>query len=329
MCRLYVVFDGFDEAEGAWVDDSDDWTWVDDPSVKEPRPAPPSDCWQPNQPAGLVDKVFLHRSTAEGVPNAFFVKWKELAHIHSQWVPRAALEQEPANKQRVQRYIKALAAAEAAGGFVPTWEIHKEGGGEPGDAAAAEGAATEEEPYNPDFNIVDRIVAERPQQDDLPPLFLVKWRSLPYAGATWEGCYTLLHEQQEMRRYRRSEVPPTAHERRMSASGARPPRTNFKKLESSPVMRLGHELRPYQIEGVNWLLFSWYSGRSVMLADEMGLGKTIQSVSTLNHIWRNESIRGPFLVLAPLSTLAHWQVLIPHPHSLPPLTRRSRTNPKP
>ena len=92
-----------------------------------------------------------------------------------------------------------------------------------------------------------------------------------------------------------------------AARGARPPRTNFKKLESSPVMRMGHELRPYQIEGVNWLLFSWYARRSVMLADEMGLGKTIQSVSTLNHIWRNESIRGPFLVLAPLSTLAHWQ----------------------
>ena len=306
-CRLYVVFDGFDEAEGAWVDDSDDWTWVDDPSVKEPRPAPPSECWQPNQPAGLIDKVFLHRSSPEGVPNAFFVKWKDLAHIHSQWVPRAALEQEPSNKQRVQRYIKALAAAEAAGGFVPTWEVHKEGTGETSDAATAEGAATEEEPYNPDFNIVDRIVAERPQQDDLPPLFLVKWRSLPYASATWEGCYTLLHEQQEMRRYRASEVPPTAHERRMAASGARPPRTNFKKLESSPVFRTGHELRPYQIEGVNWLLFSWYSRRSVMLADEMGLGKTIQSVSTLNHIWRNESIRGPFLVLAPLSTLAHWQ----------------------
>ena len=110
-----------------------------------------------------------------------------------------------------------------------------------------------------------------------------------------------------MRRYRRSQVPPTADERRMSASGARPPRTYVKKLESSPVMRMGHELRPYQIEGVNWLLFSWYARRSVMLADEMGLGKTIQSVSTLNHIWRHESIRGPFLVLAPLSTLAHWQ----------------------
>ena len=42
-------------------------------------------------------------------------------------MPLAALEADPANKQRVQRYVKALAAAEAAGGFVPTWELNKEG----------------------------------------------------------------------------------------------------------------------------------------------------------------------------------------------------------
>ena len=67
----------------------------------------------------------------------------------------------------------------------------------------------------------------------ISPLSTSRWRSLQYLNATWESCHTLLHEQQEMRRYRRSEVPPTAHERRMSASGARPPRTNFKKLDVS------------------------------------------------------------------------------------------------
>ena len=25
--RLYACFDGFDEADGAWVDDSDEWGW--------------------------------------------------------------------------------------------------------------------------------------------------------------------------------------------------------------------------------------------------------------------------------------------------------------
>jgi chromodomain-helicase-DNA-binding protein 7 len=45
----------------------------------------------------------------------------------------------------------------------------------------------------------------------------------------------------------------------------------------------------------------------VILADEMGLGKTAQAIAMLDHIWRRESIRGPFLIIAPLSTLAHWQ----------------------
>ncbi|EDV21179.1 uncharacterized protein TRIADDRAFT_30634 [Trichoplax adhaerens] len=38
----------------------------------------------------------------------------------------------------------------------------------------------------------------------------------------------------------------------------------------------------------------------------MGLGKTIQSLSFLNHLL-NYNIRGPFLVIAPLSTIANWQ----------------------
>jgi chromodomain-helicase-DNA-binding protein 7 len=45
----------------------------------------------------------------------------------------------------------------------------------------------------------------------------------------------------------------------------------------------------------------------VILADEMGLGKTAQAIAMLDHIWRRESIRGPFLIVAPLWTLAHWQ----------------------
>ena len=160
--RVYVVFDGFDEAEGAWVDDSDDWTWSDDPEAKVPVPAAAPPAWSEGRPAGLVDKIYLHRSNEEG-QLSFFVKWKEAAHLHSQWVPSVALEAEPANKQRMQRYLKALAAAEAAGGVVPTWELNKEG--EENDAP---GAATEDEPFNPEFNIVDRVIAERPQADELP-----------------------------------------------------------------------------------------------------------------------------------------------------------------
>lgn len=43
-----------------------------------------------------------------------------------------------------------------------------------------------------------------------------------------------------------------------------------------------------------------------ILADEMGLGKTVQSVVFLEHVARH-NIRGPFLVVVPLSTLANWK----------------------
>jgi chromodomain-helicase-DNA-binding protein 7 len=39
----------------------------------------------------------------------------------------------------------------------------------------------------------------------------------------------------------------------------------------------------------------------------MGLGKTIQSIAFLQHLWSIEGCRGPFMVIAPLSTLEHWK----------------------
>jgi SNF2 family DNA or RNA helicase len=53
-------------------------------------------------------------------------------------------------------------------------------------------------------------------------------------------------------------------------------------------------------------LFYLISFRGCILADEMGLGKTIQSISFMNYLMQREGIRGPFLVVAPLSTIGHW-----------------------
>ncbi|KAF7455967.1 putative Chromodomain helicase-DNA-binding protein, partial [Cryptosporidium felis] len=48
-------------------------------------------------------------------------------------------------------------------------------------------------------------------------------------------------------------------------------------------------------------------GRNGILADEMGLGKTMQTMSFVWHLVYKEKLRGPFLVVAPLSTLDHWK----------------------
>jgi ATP-dependent DNA helicase len=44
-----------------------------------------------------------------------------------------------------------------------------------------------------------------------------------------------------------------------------------------------------------------------MLADEMGLGKTIQCIALITQIV-TMGATGPFLVVAPLSTLPNWRM---------------------
>ncbi|CAI6534201.1 ASN_HP2_G0017020.mRNA.1.CDS.1 [Saccharomyces cerevisiae] len=64
-------------------------------------------------------------------------------------------------------------------------------------------------------------------------------------------------------------------------------------------------LKPYQLEGLNWLITLYENGLNGILADEMGLGKTVQSIALLAFIYEMDT-KGPFLVTAPLSTLDNW-----------------------
>uniref|UniRef100_T1IPW9 Chromatin-remodeling ATPase INO80 n=1 Tax=Strigamia maritima TaxID=126957 RepID=T1IPW9_STRMM len=66
-------------------------------------------------------------------------------------------------------------------------------------------------------------------------------------------------------------------------------------------------LKTYQLKGMNWLANLYHQGLNGILADEMGLGKTVQSIAFLAHIAESQGIWGPFLVIAPASTLHNWQ----------------------
>jgi len=66
-------------------------------------------------------------------------------------------------------------------------------------------------------------------------------------------------------------------------------------------------LKSYQIRGLNWLLNLYDQGINGILADEMGLGKTVQSIAFLSYLAGSKDIWGPFLVVAPNSTLHQWQ----------------------
>ncbi|KAI0234140.1 putative DNA helicase ino80 [Massospora cicadina] len=67
------------------------------------------------------------------------------------------------------------------------------------------------------------------------------------------------------------------------------------------------QLKGYQLKGLNWLANLYEQGINGILADEMGLGKTVQSISLLAHLAECHNIWGPFLVIAPASTLHNWQ----------------------
>nr|WP_315150539.1 DEAD/DEAH box helicase [uncultured Flavobacterium sp.] len=51
------------------------------------------------------------------------------------------------------------------------------------------------------------------------------------------------------------------------------------EYQTSPLVKA--TLRPYQIEGVKWLLEHYNNGLGACLADDMGLGKTLQTLTTL------------------------------------------------
>ena len=66
--------------------------------------------------------------------------------------------------------------------------------------------------------------------------------------------------------------------------------------------RLRNVLRPYQVEGFQWLSTLWDKGFGGILADEMGLGKSVQLLSLVEA--RKGS--GPALIVCPASLVYNW-----------------------
>jgi superfamily II DNA or RNA helicase len=69
---------------------------------------------------------------------------------------------------------------------------------------------------------------------------------------------------------------------------------------------LDAELRPYQLEGYQWLSFLWDHGLGGILADDMGLGKTVQTLATICRAREAGELAHPVLVVAPTSVVANW-----------------------
>ena len=92
----------------------------------------------------------------------------------------------------------------------------------------------------------------------------------------------------------------------------------FKSFEESkePTNILNNELKselfPHQVDGLNWLIWLYKNNLNGILGDERGLGKRTQSLSFLSYLVECNDIKGPFLILSPLSCIRKWEREIEH-----------------
>ncbi|CAF1281866.1 unnamed protein product [Rotaria sordida] len=196
----------------------------------------------------------------------------------------------------------------------------------------------------PEWLCVHRILNHR-KEKGIPMYYLVKWRDIGYDQATWElekdGEYTNLIEnwQQHIDNYWKLRNGADGEEKKKKKSSSTkttrrsnreleenrlndingdsgdeyertgkypPPRKRYEK-QPDFVEVTGGTLHPYQLEGLNWLRFSFSQNTDVILADEMGLGKTVQTIVFLQALLKEGLSRGPFLISAPLATIINWE----------------------
>uniref|UniRef100_A0A3Q4IBX4 Chromodomain helicase DNA binding protein 4 n=1 Tax=Neolamprologus brichardi TaxID=32507 RepID=A0A3Q4IBX4_NEOBR len=153
--------------------------------------------------------------------------------------------------------------------------------------------------------------------------YLIKWRDLAYDQSTWES------EDMDIPEYDTYKQTYWNHRELMMGEEGRPGKklkktVKVKKAERPPANPVvdptikfdrqpdyldstGGTLHPYQLEGLNWLRFSWAQATDTILADEMGLGKTVQTAVFLYSLYKEGHSKGPFLVSAPLSTIINWE----------------------
>ena len=144
-------------------------------------------------------------------------------------------------------------------------------------------------------DLVDVRKPEDPWDPEDNVRYVVKWKGLPFAEMTWEYWRDIKRDAvEEAEDFWYRQKPPSPDEVKRLLSKPHPHVKDFRKITESkaygvsskprPVADLGDgavipeedenenkkggfQLRSYQLEGVNWLLFNWWNKRSCILAD--------------------------------------------------------------
>nr|XP_006349779.1 PREDICTED: protein CHROMATIN REMODELING 5 [Solanum tuberosum]XP_006349780.1 PREDICTED: protein CHROMATIN REMODELING 5 [Solanum tuberosum]XP_006349781.1 PREDICTED: protein CHROMATIN REMODELING 5 [Solanum tuberosum]KAH0707503.1 hypothetical protein KY289_012579 [Solanum tuberosum]KAH0710669.1 hypothetical protein KY284_012096 [Solanum tuberosum]KAH0774869.1 hypothetical protein KY290_012006 [Solanum tuberosum] len=262
-----------------------------------------------HQPKGMAEEAARNNKSADPMllshlydsePDwnemEFLIKWKGQSHLHCQWKSFVEL-QNLSGFKKVLNYTKRVMEDVKYRKTVSREEI------EVNDVSK-----------EMDLDIiklnsqVERVIADRISKDgygNVVPEYLVKWKGLSYAEATWEKDVDIAFGQDAIDEYKAREAAIMVQGKSVDFQRKKS-RGSLRKLEEQPEWLKGGKLRDYQLEGLNFLVNSWRNDTNVILADEMGLGKTVQSVSMLGFLQNAQQIHGPFLVVVPLSTLANW-----------------------
>ncbi|KAK1550249.1 hypothetical protein Q3G72_016142 [Acer saccharum] len=218
----------------------------------------------------------------------YLVKWKGLSYLHCTWVPE-------------KEFLKAFKSNSRLKTKVNNFHRQMESNNNAEEDFVA---------IRPEWTTVDRIIACRGEDDDEKE-YLVKYKELSYDECYWEFESDISAFQPEIERFHKiqSKSQKSSSNKQKSipqdVTETTKKSKEFQHYEHSPEFLSGGSLHPYQLEGLNFLRFSWSKQTHVILADEMGLGKTIQSIAFLASLFK-ESLT-PHLVVAPLSTLRNWE----------------------
>ncbi|KIE02342.1 SNF2-related protein, partial [Metarhizium majus ARSEF 297] len=254
--------------------------------------------WRAESTASTARPSFVQLSDDD---KEYLVKWEGMSYFHCTWMPGAWVFGVAASAMRASFAKKALEV-----------DLFK---------------VTEREAIPDEYLMIDiifrvkldsavtRANSRQEDIDNLPYIskVLVKFQGLGYDDVVWDGppstnsgelyaAFKVAYEEYLAGKYFEHSSQSRMRERIKAFKD--------KELEEVGVQPAGlkrGKLMGYQLEGLNWLLNNFHSGRSVVLADEMGLGKTVQVISLVVYLVQEKPRCWPFLISVPNATCPNWR----------------------
>ena len=217
-----------------------------------------------NEPLSIIIENEKPSSVSEWSKTDLLVKWKEKSYYKVNWVSYSWIKKK-----------------------FPSILLHF--------CSNASAQQSIEESINPEWKIIERILNKEVNKQG--SFYLVAWKETPLSNCTLESAsWVEKNFLQQLSAYQKlietSIEMKILPKQKFSSYNLH----EFKEFDEQPDFIKGGTLHPYQLDGFNWLYYSWHKRRNgfffyyqynsffnllisllkVILGDEMGLGKTIQ-----------------------------------------------------